>query len=362
MENHEESEATKFNFKVENISNLDKFKSRDRSLHDQKWNIETEKIVRDDGGYDLALHLDLHVQENNKQAFVAGAKIQLKSSNGAESTLNTSIGPEFFDSKKSRSSTTIDWDIITAAEKGYITNDACSFEISIWAYPVDKNVGIDEIRNPSDGSRVEFEMQVDDIRENLFAYSDFITVKNVPWRVIIALKDGQMKRLTVRLQCLYKSDAEWSIRAKFSCQILALGEVKNQPAQLDDFFSQKKQQRTLFVISENQLFDPKNLNVPENANYFYMKVQIKVNEMVGIEKKGTKRKASDGAPSCVPQVVGCGKCTKNLNGIQAKMTKCGHIFCAVCIDNELEQVKRCPACNKKALPKQLREAHLSYYN
>lgn len=362
----------KFELKVPDITNLVKFNSKVIVVRGEAWTIEVSKHEKTNRNGEvsqtLALHLDMHADENNNRACVAGLNAKLISSLGADENRNATIGPELFDTNKTRNSAFIPWNVLTNPDKAFIQNNKCIFDMVIWANQLyTYNIGIEEIQSGSDGgSHSKFVVQVMNIRRNLFAFSQEILVNDIPWRIVVFLKDGQDPQLVGRLQCLLKRETDWSCVARMSCKVKTFGsemlddmaikpEPNYEPPALKEKFDATHQEHSMQIMSQHQLFLPENGFVIDGD--FFMDVEINVEESTGTEKRGTKRRANDEESD---GVAICTLCDEKLAGLQALETKCFHVFCAECINRSLEQAKRCPTCRKALTPKQLHPVYLTF--
>lgn len=198
-----------------------------------------------------------------------------------------------------------------------------------------------------DQTRVIFQFNVEKISELETKYSPEISVRGTTWYVFLQRPRNDQESLSVQLHFeTYAQNAKWSWKANCILKLLSF-DGNNKPIvnKLTDTFHFGCSGRGYSkFIDWNTLMDPEKKYVKNDRAAFEIDLEVEPPKPIrDIIHKPPKMTLPD-----------CSICLQRFIGHDPAVTKCGHIFCDVCIRRSIEEYGKCPLCNADASTSDIR--------
>lgn len=360
---NEDLKAVELCFTVENIQNVKTFHSSIVYIRGLPWMISLLKITKKNGtGNDVAslfMGLNLKAEEIECQgAVIAKASIKMIPFITNQMPHQMEIGPCAFDSKFQRWGTTLamTWDELMNTGMGYVSNNSCTFEAKIEVGPYQDDILSDFIQMETikkccdGGPEKTFRMTVKKFHQFIGVCSPKFLLHGVPWRISISKLQNRVVRYTDRVTyslCIdlsYLNDVlmKWPYQIDLHIRLMSF-DPKIAPTKL--VIKGKRNRSADALMLWDDFINPAKRLI-ENDSFVVeidMKVErIKVNEL---KRKNSDRRSVE---------LECPICMENLVDRPISVTKCGHLFCKVCV----AALKICPCCIQEIKAGDLRPIYL----
>lgn len=349
------SRRVKLIFSV-NVNDFDEFNTQKSSEDDLSWKIRLRKISASgrrvsqrgqNNNRNLAINVYLICKykesENTNWCIEAGATLKLLTHGEHKKTIEKTIEMMTFSKDQLTSSLEnfILWSDLIDENNFYVKEGIVTFEAVIVSNPMHlANVPNSEV------SSVEFGMVLQDVKNLNYMDSSKITVRGIEWIVRLFKKDN---RLGIFLLKKTKTDIFWIFQVNFGVK-LSSHNSKGKPVEMKlthTFHSNSSSCGWINFISYDNLSE-KSCYVENSAAFFEMSIEV--------GEQDPFWKIDKSLPSTI--AYQCPICFESLSTKKVRVTRCGHLFCSLCIKRSIRRHRKCPLCNSAAVPIDLRTVYL----
>lgn len=349
-----------FRFSIPNISTF-KFQSSDQVLlRGLPWCIEVrryESKSKDSTGDQIGIGLICRNTDDSPDwSCAASAEIQLLSFNRDQPLHKHILEPSIFNAERRARilKTFIKWTDLIDTTKGYVKNGQIEFNVNIKVGAVSTTNCVSFATLDTcceNATMVKFQLKIPNITDLMIVQSPLFTLRNMPWQMSISNIESS-GYLKIGLCCNHEdTSSKWSCETTLSVQLIPCRENMAPLERRVDSFVICNEKQSLAIgkfLPWHQLIDPQNGFVENDSICF--DVEIKTGKPNCVKPKPKERR--------LIVELDCPICERNMLGKTVSATKCGHLFCTMCIEEHLKSEKTCVYCNRKIELKQLRRISL----
>lgn len=351
--------STNFCFRVSKISSLTTIWSPECVIHGIPWKVKVSKnIIR--GNESLGVYLRCEKNDNTSNwSHAALASFKPRSFVDDANAVKYHLQPQIFDNSGLGFGTDslIAWKDLFDVQKGFVKNDAITFDIKIKAAdPNDakKSNLICAIVEKSceEGCVATFRLTVNNIDNLMAVRTNQLILRNFVWYLTVYKHNSSF--LGIRLENLRSAD-ECSCDVRMSIKLISSTEAKKIKRVKTANVKRLGIMEVSNLVSWVELLKPKNGYVDDGS--IIIEVELKVTNIVGHDQNNGNHIAAKNEEKLLK--VECAICFEGVVNKELASVLCGHTFCTVCITEALEARKMCPMCGTPAKLEDLRRIYLN---
>lgn len=331
-------EAARICFSVGDIDERIQFQSSHIYVRGLPWTISLNK----DSGCIVS---PIKEFEQISWVIVARVTVKILSPQTDEELYKVCIGPRMFSSDELAlaKASLFPWEELIKPEMRYIHDKKCVFEVFIEAGPLQRAIGDDDwLKMKAIQDCCQFcshaRFQLDVVKSHGFfgVCSPEFNVQNFKFRAAV-VKNGDK----VKVQLYKMRDITFKHRGQVSAQCsLSSFDPRIKAVVTDISFKYQSEfwYLNLFEIEWSKLTNPMERFVLNNSFMIDLIMNIESGDKAA---KANKTPFLNEQPSIRLE---CPVCMEDMVGKQISSTRCGHIFCSVCLRQALRTKPICPVC------------------
>lgn len=233
-------------------------------------------------------------------------------------------------------------------KKNYIENDTIVFEIKVTANSlvnVTEKLANFEVR--LDERRKCFRLTINKISDLVGFISPVVRLRGLPWSVKVYTSQViNTKALSISLNCMHNDNSgNWSCKAKAVFRLISNNSSKEAHKWMKEAYKFTRNSRAIGCkrfVTWKDLIDVNNQFIENDSVVLEIELLVESPEGVGDAK-----------------TLQCPICFRCMIGLSISSTKCGHLFCKLCIEKAIQQRSICPACNQNVYLSQVHPVYLT---